>query len=101
MAFSGVSVGTGTVHVFVGNTDSGTEHTLSRFANDTELCGAVSTLEGRDLDRLERWVHVNFMKFSKAKCKILHLGWGNSSTNRGCVENGLRAALPGWTCGCW
>ncbi|GAB0179812.1 hypothetical protein GRJ2_000446500 [Grus japonensis] len=62
--------------------DTGTECTPSTFAN-TKLCGVVDTLEGRDAiqrdpERLERWARANHMKFNKATCKVLHMGWGNA-----------------------
>ena len=68
-------------NIFVGDTDSGIECTLSKLADDIKLSGALHTLERRnaihsDGDRLERWVHNNLTKFSKAKCKVLNLGWG-------------------------
>ncbi|GAB0180630.1 mitochondrial enolase superfamily member 1 [Grus japonensis] len=73
-------------NILVGDMNSGIECTLSKFADNTKLCGVVDTLEGRDaiqrdLDRLERWAHVNRMKFNEAQCKVLHMGQSNPKHN--------------------
>jgi len=59
-------------NTFINDTDSGTECTLSKFANDTKLSSAADTLEGsdanqRDLDKID---NMNLKKFNKAKCKV-------------------------------
>ncbi|GAB0190107.1 mitochondrial enolase superfamily member 1 [Grus japonensis] len=75
----GSVLGSAMLNIFVGDMDSGIECTLSKFAENTKLCGVVDTLEGRDaiqrdLGRLERWARANPVKFNKAKCKVLHVG---------------------------
>jgi len=78
---SGVPQGLVLGPVLLNIMDSGTECTLSNFANNTKLCGVVDTLEGRDaiqrdFDRLERWACVNRMKFMQGPA----CGSGQSQT---------------------
>ncbi|TRZ16781.1 hypothetical protein HGM15179_010338 [Zosterops borbonicus] len=78
---SGISMGLQLFNIFVSSLD-GIECTISKFVDNTKLCGQHNTLEGRDaiqrdLDRLDGWACVNLINFNKAKCKDMCLGQGN------------------------
>ncbi|GAB0178211.1 mitochondrial enolase superfamily member 1 [Grus japonensis] len=76
----GSVLGPALFNIFVSDTDSGIECTLSKFANGTKLCGVViHTLEGRDA--IQRDLDRKYMKFNKTKCKVLHVGRHNPKHN--------------------
>ncbi|KAK4816339.1 hypothetical protein QYF61_015653 [Mycteria americana] len=89
------------IGITVDGRDSGIECTLSKFADDTKLSGAVDSLEARDTiqrdpDRLEEWAHVNLMKWPKTGHNINECALDPDICSNGICEN-LRGS---YRCNC-
>ena len=64
--------------IFINDLDEGVQGVLVKITDDTKLGRIANTLEDRnkiqnDIDRIEHWAESNRMKFSRDKCKVLHL----------------------------
>ncbi|PKU41980.1 rna-directed dna polymerase from mobile element jockey-like [Limosa lapponica baueri] len=87
-------------NIIINNPEAGVECTISKFADDTKLGGAVDSLEGqealqRDLGRLKHGATINGMIFNKNKCWIRHLVCSNArhKYKLGMVQSCIRASL--------
>lgn len=76
---------------------------MNRFAQSWEIWKNTRRKERRDA--INRRVHANCRKFNNAKCKMLHLGWGNTEhknrlgqqgTESSPVEKNSRNKKPTW-----
>lgn len=88
----------GQFSIFTSKLDARIDHTISKFATDTELGGAVDSLKvhealQRDVDRSEHWAFISRMKCNESKCWIRHHGQSNAGLNAKWERRGWRTAL--------
>ena len=68
--------------VYINDIDHGLKSTVSKFADDTKLCGIANSHADQldiqeDLDKLAQWSEKWLMKFNPSKCKVMHIGRNN------------------------
>ncbi|XP_076061759.1 uncharacterized protein LOC143037434 isoform X1 [Oratosquilla oratoria] len=80
--------------VYINDIDHGLKSTVSKFADDTKLCGVANDHSNQldiqeDLDKLQQWSEKWLMKFNTSKCKVMHLGKNNSKYDYKLFGNSL------------
>ena len=73
----GLMLGLILLSTFINDLDDGTEHSLSRYSDNTKRGGVADTPEGcaaiqGDLEMVKKWA--NLVKFDKGQCEVLPLG---------------------------
>ncbi|KAJ7423891.1 hypothetical protein WISP_31538 [Willisornis vidua] len=85
--------------VFISDTDIdiNISDMLIKPGNYTKLSCAVDIPKGwdsfqRDLDKPEKWIHGNLMRFNKVKYKVMYLGWGNTPDQYRLGDEGIESS---------
>ena len=84
--------------IYINDLDQDLVSKISKFADDTKLGKAVSTLEDcqslqKDLDSLHNWSLEWQMEFNADKCSIIHLGHNNLQYNYSLGDKDLNNSI--------